>query len=47
MKFLYALLVLVPAALIMDLGGIGGHSAVFVVSALAMVPLAAILVRAT
>jgi len=47
MKFLYALLVLVPAALIMDFGGIGGHSAVFVVSALAMVPLAAILGRAT
>lgn len=47
MKFLYALLILVPVALVMDFAGIGGHSAVFVVSALAMVPLAAILGRAT
>jgi Ca2+:H+ antiporter len=47
MKFLYALLLLVPVALILEYGDIGGHSAVFVVSAGAMIPLAAILGRAT
>ncbi len=47
MKVLYGLLVLVPVALILEFGGIGGHTAVFVVSALALVPLAAILGRAT
>jgi Ca2+:H+ antiporter len=46
-KYIYALLILAPIALIMDLAGIGSHSAVFVVSALAMVPLAAVLGRAT
>lgn len=47
MRFLYALLVLVPVALILEWGGYGGHSAVFITSALAMIPLAAILGRAT
>ncbi len=47
MKYLYALLILAPIALIMDIAGIGGHSTVFVVSALAMIPLAAVLGRAT
>jgi Ca2+:H+ antiporter len=47
MKILYGLLILVPIAIVMDYGGIGGHAAVFVASALAMVPLAAILGRAT
>jgi Ca2+:H+ antiporter len=47
MKYIYALLVFVPIALIFDLGDVGGHSAVFVTSAIAMVPLAAILGRAT
>jgi Ca2+:H+ antiporter len=47
MKYLYGLLVLVPIALILDYGGLGGHAAVFVTSAAAMIPLAAILGRAT
>jgi Ca2+:H+ antiporter len=47
MRFLYGLLVLVPVALILEYGDLGGHAAVFVTSALAMVPLAAILGRAT
>jgi len=47
MKYLYALLILVPIALVLDLADIGGHSAVFVTSAGAMIPLAAILGRAT
>jgi Ca2+:H+ antiporter len=47
MKYLYALLVFVPIALILEYGNIGGHPAVFVTSALAMVPLAAVLGRAT
>lgn len=47
MKILYGLLVLVPIALVLEFGGIGGHTAVFVVSALALVPLAALLGRAT
>ncbi len=47
MKFLYALLVLVPVALAMEFFDIGGHTSIFVVSALALVPLAAILGRAT
>jgi Ca2+:H+ antiporter len=46
-KYIYGLLVLAPIALILDLGNVGGHSAVFVTSALAMVPLAAVLGRAT
>lgn len=47
LKILYGLLVLVPVALILELTDIGGHEAVFVTSALALVPLAAILGRAT
>ena len=47
MRFLYPLLVLVPIAAVMEFGGIGGHAAVFVVSTLALVPLAAVLGRAT
>lgn len=47
MKFLYALLLLVPVALVLDYGDLGGHSIVFVTSAGAMIPLAAILGRAT
>jgi len=47
MKIWYGLLVLVPITLVMEYGGIGGHSAIFVVSALALVPLAAVLGRAT
>jgi Ca2+:H+ antiporter len=47
MKYLYALLLLVPVALVLEYGDIAGHSAVFVVSAGAMIPLAAILGRAT
>jgi Ca2+:H+ antiporter len=39
--------VLVPIALILDLTGTGGHTVVFVTSALAMIPLAALLGQAT
>src|SRR5215203_2770794 len=46
-RILYALLILAPIALILELADIGGHAAVFTASALAMVPLAAILGRAT
>lgn len=47
MKYIYGLLLLVPVALFLDFGGVGGHSAVFITSALAMVPLSAVLGRAT
>src|SRR5262245_29435882 len=47
MKYLYALLIFVPIALILDLGNIGGHPAVFLTSAAAMIPLAAVLGHAT
>src|SRR5436189_5321787 len=47
MKYFYVLLIFVPIALILDLGNIGGHPAVFVTSAAAMIPLAAVLGRAT
>jgi Ca2+:H+ antiporter len=47
MKYLYALLLFVPVALILEYGDLGGHSAVFVTAAIAMIPLAAILGRAT
>ena len=47
MKLLYALLVMVPVALALEVTGIGGHTAVFVAAAIAMVPLAAVLGRAT
>ena len=47
MKVLYPFLILVPIAAVMEFGGIGGHSAVFVVSALSLVPLSGVLGRAT
>ncbi|HYH11052.1 MAG TPA: calcium/proton exchanger [Thermomicrobiales bacterium] len=47
MRFLYALLVLVPVVIAMELMDIGGHTTLFVTSALALIPLAAILGRAT
>ncbi len=47
MKYLYALLVLVPVAGALELLDIGGYTLHFLVSALALVPLAAILGNAT
>src|SRR5687767_3139640 len=47
MKVMYALLVLVPIAIVLEFGDIGGHSAIFITSGLAMVPLAALLGQAT
>lgn len=47
MKILYGLIVLAPIAIILEVTGIGGHTWVFITSALAMIPLAAILGRAT
>jgi Ca2+:H+ antiporter len=47
MKVFYALLVLVPIAILIKLAGIGGHTVVFVVSALALIPLAAVLGQTT
>ena len=47
MKILYAFLVLVPITLVLEFADIGGHTAVFVTSALALVPLAGVLGRAT
>ena len=47
MKVLYGFLILVPIAAVMAVSGIGGPSALFAVSALALIPLAGILGRAT
>jgi Ca2+:H+ antiporter len=47
MKVLYGLLVLVPVAVAIEVTGWGGDGAVFAASALALVPLAAVLGRAT
>ena len=47
MKVLYGLLILVPVVLAMELLDIGGHSTMFVLSALALIPLAAVLGNAT
>lgn len=47
MKYLYVLLVLVPVVIVMEIMDIGGHTTTFVLSALALVPLAAILGSAT
>ncbi len=47
MKYLYVLLVLVPIGIYMEVAGVGGDTALFVVSALALVPLAALLGSAT
>jgi Ca2+:H+ antiporter len=46
-KVIYGLLALVPIAVLLEVGDIGGHSAVFIASALAMIPLAALLGQAT
>lgn len=46
-KVLYPFLILVPITLVLELLSIGGDSAIFVVSALALVPLAALLGEAT
>lgn len=46
-RIINGLLVLAPVALFLEISGVGGHSLTFVVSALAMVPLAAVLGRAT
>ena len=47
MRVLYGLLLLVPVTLILEFADIGGHSTIFVSSSLALVPLAAVLGRAT
>lgn len=47
MKILYAMVILGPIAIILQVTGIGGDSAIFITSGLALVPLAGILGRAT
>ena len=47
MKVLYALLVLVPIVLVLEFAGVENHGLMFVLSALALVPLAAVLGSAT
>lgn len=47
MKYLNVLLVLVPIVIVMEIMDIGGHTTTFVLSSLALVPLAAILGTAT
>lgn len=47
MKFLLPLLALVPLTLILSYSGVGGPTAVFLASAIALVPLAGLLGRAT
>ena len=47
MKVMYALLILVPIVLVLDIADIGSHSVIFTASALAMIPLAAMLGQAT
>ena len=47
LRILYGLLILVPITLVLEFGHIGGHSLIFVMSALALIPLAAVLGRAT
>jgi Ca2+:H+ antiporter len=47
MKIIYGLLLLVPITLVLEFGGVGGHATVFVASALSLIPLAAVLGRAT
>ena len=47
MKVMYTLLILVPIVLVLDIANIGSHSVIFTTSALAMIPLAAILGQAT
>jgi Ca2+:H+ antiporter len=47
MKFLYALILLVPVVLAMEWFGVGNHTLLFVLSALALVPLSAVLGEST
>ncbi|MGH2615426.1 MAG: calcium/proton exchanger [Thermomicrobiales bacterium] len=47
MKFILPLLVLVPVALVLEFAHIGGPTAVFLASALSLIPLAGLLGRAT
>lgn len=47
MKFLYALLVIVPVVVVLELIGFDNHQLMFVLSALALIPLAAVLGIAT
>jgi Ca2+:H+ antiporter len=47
MKFLYLLLILAPITLILDFTGTGSHTLMFVMAALSLVPLAAVLGNAT
>src|SRR6476620_7979140 len=47
MKVMYALLILVPIVVVLDVADIGSHSVIFTTSALAMIPLAALLGQAT
>ena len=47
MKYILPLLLLVPTAFVLEFAHIGGPAAVFAVSALSLIPLAAVLGRAT
>jgi Ca2+:H+ antiporter len=47
MRFLYALLLIVPVVLALEFAGVDNHSLMFILSALALVPLAAVLGNAT
>lgn len=47
MKFLYLLLILVPVTLGMEIAGVGSHPVMFILSALSLIPLAAVLGNAT
>ncbi len=47
MRFVLPMLALVPVALVLEYGHIGGPTAVFLASALSLIPLAALLGRAT
>lgn len=47
MKFLYLLLILVPVTLGMEIAGVGNHPTMFILSALSLIPLAAVLGNAT
>ena len=47
MRFILPMLALVPVALVLEYGHIGGPTAVFLASALSLIPLAGLLGRAT
>jgi len=47
MRFLYLLLILVPITLGMEIAGVGNHPTMFILSALSLIPLAAVLGNAT